>query len=254
VELDPNYARAYTGIANCESYLKSIHGADISVEEILANADRALAIDPNLAEAYAARGVALGVFDHRAEAVPAYEHALEIDPDCYEARYYYARYLAGIGEFAQATNHYLRAMEIQPDDYESPLFLAQALISLGRNGEAREYGRIGLKRAEEALRLNPEDSRPAQLNAVALAWLGERERSMEWLARALAIDPDDNIVRYNAACAYALLGESGRAIDLLEIWIRKIGAPDAKLWFKNDPDFDSIRGHSRYRKLLELAG
>jgi len=104
-------------------------------------------------------------------------------------------------------------MEIQPDDYQSPLFLTSVFQSLGRPEEAAKYARLGVKRAEEALRLHPESSKPAQQGACALAILGERERAKEWLARALAIDPDDNLARYNAACTYSLLGEIDRSID-----------------------------------------
>ncbi len=53
------------------------------------------------------------------------------------------------------------------------------------------------------------------------------------VARALAIDPDDNLARYNAACTYSLLGEFDQAIDLLEICLQRLGS-DMKLWFKND--------------------
>jgi adenylate cyclase len=73
------------------------------------------------------------------------------------------------------------------------------------------------------------------------------------LARALAIDPDDNLGRYNAACVYAHLGEVDRAIDLLEIWIEQTGI-DFKRWFQNDSDPDSVRDHPRYKKLLERGG
>jgi adenylate cyclase len=68
----------------------------------------------------------------------------------------------------------------------------------------------------------------------------------------MAIDPDDNLARYNAACTYSLLGEIDRSIDLLEICLQLVGA-DFKLWFKNDSDLDPIRNHPRYQKLLELA-
>ena len=62
------------------------------------------------------------------------------------------------------------------------------------------------------------------MDAIALACLGERDRAKEWLARALAIDPDDNLARYNAACTYSLLGEIDRAIDLLEIYLQQVGS------------------------------
>jgi len=252
IEIDPNYARAYAGMANCASYLRSFHGDDISVNEILAVAAKALNVDSKLAEAHIARGIAFSVDDQRAEAESAFEQALLLDPNSYSAHYDFGRYFLAIGVHKKAAEKFMRAMEIQPDDCESPLFLAQALISMGQRESGERYGRIGIKRGEEALRLHPENSRPAQLIAVAFAFLGEKERAEEWLTRALSIDPDDNLMRYNAACTYSLLGEKDHAIDLLEIWIRHV-ASDSKLWFQNDPDFEPIRDHPRYLKLVELA-
>ena len=252
VELDPHYARAYAGMADCDSRLYSMHGVEISVDDILATAAKALAIDPNLAEAYAARGVALMCADRRTEAAVAFERAFAIDPNSYETNKPYGDFYHNQGDYERAAQHYLRAMEVRPDDYVAPLMLQQVFNSLGRHDSEEKYSRLGVKRAEAALRLHPENSRPAQLGACALAFLGERERALEWLARALAIDPDDNQARYNAACAYSLLGEFNRAIDLLEVFLPKVG-PDAKLWFKSDSDLDPIRSHPRYQKLLELA-
>ena len=135
-----------------------------------------------------------------AEAASAFEQALALDPSCYEANQLFAEFCVTGGDFESAAQYYLRAMEIQPDDYQAPMFLSSVLQSLRRPEEAAKYARLGLKGAEEALRLHPEESRPAQLGAIALAALGEPDRAKEWLARALAIDPDDNIARYNAAC------------------------------------------------------
>ncbi|CDM61316.1 adenylate cyclase 3 (plasmid) [Rhizobium favelukesii] len=60
-----------------------------------------------------------------------------------------------------------------------------------------------------------ENSSPAQLGALALAYLGERDRAKEWAARTLAIDPDDLNGMYNIACAYLHMGEHEAALDLL---------------------------------------
>ena len=60
-ELDPTFARAYAGIANCDARLVGWYGVRIPLEEILATAGKALELDPRLAEAHAARGEALRV-------------------------------------------------------------------------------------------------------------------------------------------------------------------------------------------------
>jgi adenylate cyclase len=253
VDLDPRFARAHAGMAYCDSRLCFRYGATISADQILATAGKALAIDPNLAEAHAAHGYALMIGDRRAEAASAFEHALTLGPNCYEANELYAEFCFIGGRFDRAARYFLRAMEIQPDDYQSPFLLVQVFQSLGQPEEATRYARIGLRRAEEALRLHPESFRPAQQGAATLAFLGERDRAEEWLARALTVDPDDLVGYYNAACTYALLGDADRAIDMLEICLQQF-APERKLWLKNDSDLDPIRMHPRYQKLLQLAG
>jgi adenylate cyclase len=160
--------------------------------------------------------------DRRSEAPAAFERALALDPNCHEAHYHFADSCVTAGNFARATERYVRALEIKPDDYISPILLLGIFRSLGRQQEAEGYAQLGLKRAEAALRLHPEDSKPAQLGTTALATLGEHDQAKEWLARALAIDPDDNGTRYNAAFVYALLGEADRTLDLLEVYLRQV--------------------------------
>ncbi|MBX5102850.1 adenylate/guanylate cyclase domain-containing protein [Rhizobium lentis] len=252
IELDPGYARAYAGIAVCDARLRSQFGAEIPVEEILANTTTALVIDPNLAEAYAAKGFALAVAGNRTEAVSAFEQALSLDANCHEANRYYAEFCVTDGQFELAAMHFQRAMEIKPADYGAPIMLVNVLRSLGQIDKASSYARIALKRAEEELRLHPENANVACLGATALAFLGVRDTALEWLARSLATDPDDINIQYNAACTYALLGEIDRAIDLLEVWMPKVGI-EMRLWFKNDSDLDPIRSHPRYSKLVSLS-
>ena len=116
-------------------YRSSWYGVAISTDEILATTGKALAIEPNLPEAHAARGVALLNAGRRAEAVSAFEQALTLDPNCHEANYYYARFCYTEGDFNRAAKHYIRALEIQPNDYKSPLLLHGVLELLGRYAE-----------------------------------------------------------------------------------------------------------------------
>jgi adenylate cyclase len=253
IELDPGYARAYAGVAVCDARLRSQFGVAISVDDILANTAKALAIDPKLAEAHAARGLALAVAGNRVEAVYAFEQALLLGPNCHEANRYYAEFCVTDGKFEPAATYFQRALEIKPSDYGAPMMLVNVFRSLGQIERAETYAHLAIEKAEEEMRLHPENANAACLGATALAFLGVRDRALEWLARSLATDPNDINIQYNAACTYALLGEIERAIDLLEVWMPQVGV-EMRLWFKNDSDLDTLRDHPRYLTLLALAG
>jgi adenylate cyclase len=210
----------------------------------------ALSLDPNLAEAHAARGEALANSGRRPEAAAAWERALELDPNSFDANLSYARFCVTEGNFEKAIELYTRATEIQPDDSQAPMLLQIVFRSIGRIEESETYGRLGLKRAEEQLKLYPENSRPAQLGAATLASLGEKEQALKWLERAKLIDPDDNNARYNAACTYAQLGEIDQAVEMLEEWSKHCGA-EQEMWFLHDSDLDPVRDHPRYPPLID---
>jgi adenylate cyclase len=253
IELDPDYARAYAGIAVCDVRLQSSYGFAIDLDGILATAEKALAIDPSLAEARAARAFALSLGDRRSEADQEFREAIALDADCHEANRYYAEFCVTQGQFETAATHFIRAFEIKPSDYGAPIMLVSVFRSLGQVDKALSYAHFGVKKAEEELRLHPENANCACLGATVLAFLGEREAAMQWLARSLATDPGDTNIQYNAACTYALLGEIDRAVEVLEHWMSQVGA-EMRLWFKNDSDLDGIRQHPRYGDLVKLAG
>jgi adenylate cyclase len=251
VAIDPMYARAYAGIAICDTRLVGWFGDPIPVEEILATAGKAIALAPDLPEAHAARAEALSGTGRRAEAEEEFEKALALDPDHFEANLFYARHLHRARETEKAIPFFIRAIEVQPEDYQAPLLLDQSLRALGRKDEGEPYAKMGLKRAEDALRRHPESSRPAQLAAATLAGMGEGEQAKKWMERALAIDPDDTHIQYNAACMWSQLGEYEKALDLLQRWASFVG-PENKDWMQQDPDLDPLRDQPRYSKILEL--
>ena len=248
--LDPGFAKAYAGIANCDTKLVAMYGLNIPAADLLANAGEALALGPDLAEAHAAHGEALAVLGRNDEARAAFEKALELDPNSFEANYSLGRFRFRTDDHEGAAEMFKRALELQPEDAQSPLLLALSYRSLGLADEGAEYGRLGLKRAEEQARLHPESSRAVYLGAVVLAALGENGRAKEWMERALQIDPDDPIAQYNAACMWAHLDEPERAMDALEKWAT-IVAPETREWIKRDPDIDPLREHPRYAALIQ---
>ena len=119
-ELDPLYARAYAGIADCDSFLYAWNSLDVSLAAILELCNKALMLDPNLSEAYASRGLVMSTSGRHGDAVAAFDRALALDPGSREAHYFYARHLFAQGDFERAAGHYTRAADIRPDDYRSP--------------------------------------------------------------------------------------------------------------------------------------
>jgi adenylate cyclase len=215
VELDPRYARAYAGIADCDSFLFQQTVTDITSSDILATSSKAIAIDDSLAEAHASRGFALQLSQRTDEAVAEFEKAIALDPNSFEANYFYGRASFEEGNAERAVALFDRASEINKDDYQSLLLLSLSYRALAREQDAKDAARKTLERAERELIRHPEDPRPASAGGSVLIDLGETERAREWVARSLAIAPDDIITQYNAACAYSRLGDAEAALDLL---------------------------------------
>jgi adenylate cyclase len=253
VTLDPKYARAYAGMADCDSFLYLNYRVDVPIDGLLTTTQKALSLDDSLAEAHASRGLALSAAQRYDEAKVEFERAIALDPNLFEAHYFYARASFAEGKIEQATHLFERASQIRPDDYQSVCLRIHCYRSLGRINESKEAARLGLQLAERELALHPDDPRPAHLGAGALFELGDMERAREWVARALAIDPDDPLTLYNVACGYTKLGELDAAFEMLGRSIRN-GGPELINWVKYDSDLDGLRNDPRYQKFIESIG
>jgi len=253
VELDPAYARAYAGIADCDSFLFLHYSAPVEIKGIFETSAKALALESGLAEAHASQALALSLEQRYEEAMAEFEKAIALDPNSFEGHYFYARACFAQGKFERAAALFERAAEIKPDDYQSLCLLIQIYHSLGRDPDAQDAARRGIERAERELTLHPENSRAAYLGAKALVTLGQNDRAKEWLNRSIAIDPEDLLTQYNVACAYTALGDTEAAFDLLERLLPNANH-ETKAWIKYDSDFDPLRDNPRYQKILELIG
>ena len=133
VELDPAYARAYAGIADCDSFLFLHYHVDVAIDSILATSAQAIALEAGLAEAHASRGLALSLVQRYDEAMAEFEKAIALDPQSFEAHYFYARACFAQDKLERAAALFERAAEIKPDDYQSPAMLIMIYRSLGRD-------------------------------------------------------------------------------------------------------------------------
>ena len=92
IEIDPNFARAYAGVADCCSFLYMYWDAsNANLEEADASSRKALDLDPESPEAHTSRAVALTLRRSYQEAREEFEAALRLNPMLYEAHYFYGR-------------------------------------------------------------------------------------------------------------------------------------------------------------------
>ena len=250
MEIDPGYAIAYAGAADCCSFLYMYwDGSRANLEGAEVYTKKALELGPELAEAHASRGLALSLSKRYEESEKEFETAIRLNSKLFEAHYFYGRALFQQGKYAVAVDHYQAASRIRPEDYQTPLLVVPSLRSLGRVADAEATQRRGVHLAEKHLELNPDDARALYLSAGALMQLGEPARALDWASRALALDPEDSGVLYNVACVYALGGQTDEAIACLEKAVQN--GFGHRAWLENDSDFDSLRGDPRFVTLLE---
>lgn len=255
IEVDPEYARAYAGIADCCAFLYMYwDSSEANLQQADEASRMALQLDPDLAEAHASRGLAASLSKVYEEARQEFETAMRLEPNLFEPYYFYARSCYAQGRLEEAVEWFDRANRVNPEDYQSPMLMASALHGLGRVEEARVAYHRGLAAAQKHLLLYPGDTRALYFGANALSQVGDREHSLGWAQRALELEGEEPQVLYNIACVYALLGEADRAIDCLEKSITH--GWGQRQWMEHDPDLASLREHPRFRALTlrtELA-
>lgn len=248
-ELDPNYGRAYAGIADCDSWLLLHYRTNVNLEQIFATTEKALSLDDKLAEAHASRGLAYYLGKNFPAAEQELDKAIALDPNSYEASYFYGRCSFVQGKLERAAAFFEKAIEIKPSDYQPHCLVSSIYLKLGRKEDAMAASRKGATMAEQELVIHPEDSRPAQLAIHPLIRIGENERARAMIERVLALEPDDAIALYNCACGYAMMGELDRAMDLLERGAPQRGREYVP-WMRLDYDIGALRGYPRFEKLL----
>jgi tetratricopeptide (TPR) repeat protein len=250
IVIDPTYAAAFAGVANCSSFLYMyIEATQDNLREAATASRRAVELDHESAEAHASRGLAEALGKNYQEAEKEFEAATRLNPQLYDAFYFYGRSCFAQGSMEKAAVLFRKASELDPADYQSLVQLEQCLRTLDRKQEARQANEDALRVVERHIQLHPGDARALYLGAGVSIQLGDRDRALEWAQRALAIDPEETAVLYNLACTYTHLGETDEALDLLEKAVRN--GFGHKEWIENDPDFISLRDHPRYRALIQ---
>jgi adenylate cyclase len=250
-EFDPGYARAWALMAVGYFKLHQLKGG--RADEGRAAAERALALEPKLAEAHAIKAQILlqdGEADAAADEVAI---ALKLDPDSYETNRSAGRVSYQLHRHEDAIRYYENAVKLMDADVNSAMMLISCYTAVGDAVGKRRAAELALKRTESVLAQDQYNSGVTAYSAYALAALGEGERAKARMERTLLIDPENFNTRYNFACALSVhLKDRQAALDMLEsafAMVSEVFLPYAKV----DPDLDFLREDPRYRAMVAAA-
>ncbi len=280
-DLDPTYALAYAGLADCYATLPIT--SDLRPKECFprarAAAERALEFDENLAEAYTSMGTIRFWFDWDwAGAEECYQQALNINSNYVLARLYRAHCLSNAGRHEEALAEIKRAIKLDPLSPILSTLLAEFLYHARRYDEAvaefqnavelapnfwvarvnfaKVYEQTGergraIKELEIAHRFSEGNTEPMALLAYILAATGRSDEAGKSLEDLLALASRKYVPPSNIALIYAGLGKDDLMLEWLE---RGIQDRDVRMTFLRDPKWDRVRNNTRFREILRQVG
>jgi len=251
IEIDPDYSRAWALMAIGQMILRFVHGR--RGDDGLVPAERALALDPNLAEAHAVKARILSQHGRHDEAAAEIDVALRLDPESYEVNRSAAYLRFRQQRLDEAIRYYEKSMTLMEADLNSGSMLLTCYTAVGNSQAALRVAQITLSRTERTLAQDPNNGAAMAYGANALAALGEAERAKDWISRALLIDPDNMNARYNFACVLTThLKEPDAALELLGPVFETLAIGFLN-HAKADPDLDPLRNDPRFKAMVAAA-
>lgn len=279
IDLDPNFALAYVGLADSYSVMPSY--GYMSPAEALPRATTAiqqgLQIDPDLAEAHSTYGLVLASQWRWSEAETEFKRALEIDPKSAESHYKYAiQFLEPVGRFDDAIREMETALELDPlsipiganlagvyvyyHKYDAGLEQAQkvyaldpghatAIIWLANAYEGKEKYDEAIKLCETSLRSLPDNQDLLLIMGSSYARSGRPEQTRPIISKLENMAKTQYVSFYRIASLYGDLGEKDHAFSALEKAYEEQDWEITRL--KVDPFMDALRDDPRYKELLK---
>lgn len=280
VTLDPTFALAYVGHADAFTRL-GFNASGEQAEEFYAkskaSAQKALALDPGLAEAYTALGSIERIHEWNwAGAERNFKRAIELNPNYAKAHLWYALLLSCQGRHDEALAEVKLATEIDPLSQDVKSGYVTVLEGRGEFGEA-------LARAQENFKFNKEyrigkrgvatflfhlgqyrqvveigEEELPQKNSQKFVWLsllatayhrlGETEKHEEKLRQLEKLAETEPKALYALAENYTELGRTDEAVAVLERCFEL--REERLMWLKTEPRFAGLRKDARFQELL----
>jgi Tfp pilus assembly protein PilF len=285
IEIDPKYALAHSGIADC--YNTSGFAYDLGAmpaAEVIAKAKNAaqtaLEIDGSLAEAHTSLAYAKHLFDWDWEgAEEGFRHALRLNPNYANAHHWYAHLLMALGRLNEALFESERALELDPISAVMNNHLGWHFMY------AREYD-AAIAQLDRTLLIDPEFVLAHWYKGIVFGIVGRNSDAEAAYERAMSPADQDLVIRADAAHFYAASGQEERAraeLDELvniskESYVSSFGLAmicvglrdddrafeyfdkaflehsDMLVYLNVDPRFDRIRNDARFKTLVQKVG
>jgi len=250
IRLDPDFALAHAGIAHACGMLADLHGNDPRwVEKGLIAADRAVALQPLLPEALAARARICYSQKKYDEAMRWAREAIDRKADCEGAYNVLGRALFASDHWKEAADLVDRAVAANGDDYNTYIPYINALSSLGNLDAAQKLREQESRVLEHQLEIVPEDARARILLSANYAAMGNSRAAVDNLERAVAMRPNDPNTLYNAGCTYGVLGLKAEALAMLKRAFES-GYSDLD-WVSRDSDLACLHDDPEFLRLLQ---
>ncbi len=219
IAADPEYATAYGALA--AAYLQLWGNGYLPETEALPQArtaaEKALELEPTLAEAHSALGWVLQAELRFDEAEREYRRALELNPGSAWSHYQYSRLLRSLGRHEESVSEVRRAVELDP------LVLRYRFGLLSALGFAREY-EATIAEAQRLIEIEPDNPDAFYFLSLAFGMTGRYEDAVGAASHAVELNPEDPYYPAALAWAHALAGERAPALAALER-ARGLGAP-----------------------------
>jgi adenylate cyclase len=238
-------------MAFAQSELRFWHGKDVHA---LPAAERALEINPDLAEVRCVKARYLEEEQRQPDANREIQEALRIDPDSWEVNREAARMMFREGKMRESVPYFEKAAALMESDWHNPSMLTSCYRNLKEEENLQRAARMTIDRAQAALAKDPTNGSAVAVGAGAFAIVGETDRAKEWVQRALLLDPENLSMRYNLACVLSLeLGDHETALDVLDTFFERVQSSIHVKHLEVDPDLDGLRDHKRFKQMLSNA-
>src|SRR6266508_832288 len=279
IEKDPNYALAYSGLADSYSVPQNPLAPRDRMPKAKAAAMKALELDDTLAEAHSSLGNVKHLYDWDfAGAEREFKRAIELDPNYTSAHHFYALLLASLGRWQQANDQIKRALDLEPfsliinssagrilyleREYDQaseqlhkaleldPNF-ARAHFFLGQVYQEKGLNEQAVAEFQKALQLDVNQYLLAGLG-YAYATSGKRDEAMKVLDKQKDLSKQRYASFYGIAIIHLGLGEKDAAFESLEKAYQERSEGLSSLMV--EPRWDSLRADPRFADLLKRIG